>query len=565
MLIPAGKASKMHDTPPLGVKKAGANQGRSCLLEFGPESAWIDFTIAAVAMASYVLWIYAFRYRGLLGEDDLYRMLVGLLDGARTSAQLASANQYGKAFSFGYIAVLYRFAGARTLADPERLMALINAIGFWSAAAGCLCLWLLARMLYGLRAATVAVMLFALSPTDAGAWNQRASDSAGVCAVGSGRMLPAAACTRSARSVACRSRRGLAAGGADGAGGGAAGFSVCGGGARGLSRLAAVSGVRGAAGDCSDAGDGAFFAMKAAWVDSTPGTGRLGPFLEQFIRLKEIPIGAVVIAFELRHGDGCRGRDGRGGDGARAEGHARRIGRENSAAAHCDRAAGVDGAGAGLLDCHPRPARHFILCLAGVSMLTGIMIERRFGARPLAVYAVALGIVAGNQALGAVTGPLILRYAPSKLLALPDGTRHLPRGFPTGTSWGFHRAFVAEELKTEAFAARVRGVCDDKTLVMSLDATQIFAGLYAASYKWSAEEVKLRRFPVWEARINGRAVRVLSESEDGPRMRRPMQWPIRPLADTNWRATRTIFPFTTVRRFRRSGRRRWGARGEVRR
>ena len=115
-------------------------------------------------VGGYVLWTYCFRYRGLLAEDDLYRMLVGLLDGARYGTYLASGSHYGKAFSFGYIAAIYRFADAHTLADPQLLIALINQIGFWAATAGCFFFWLLAWMLYSLRAATVAVIFSPSAP-----------------------------------------------------------------------------------------------------------------------------------------------------------------------------------------------------------------------------------------------------------------------------------------------------------------------------------------------------------------------------------------------------------------
>jgi hypothetical protein len=467
-------------------------------------------------MAGYVLWIYVFRYRGLLGEDDLYRMLVGLLDGARSGAYLASANQYGKAFSFGYIAALYRFADPRTLADPARLIGLINGLGFWSAAAGSLCLWLLARMLYGLRAATVAVMLFALSPMmlELGTSGHPilpafALFAAGACCLvapargARGLFLSFAGAVLLLAGLTARAEVLL-------------GFPfvvVARADFRGWPRFLKCAGQRAIAPALAT---GVFFALKWKFIDSTPGTGRLGPFLAEFIRWKEIPIGVLVLVLNCGIATAVAG--------AMAVGTMAGALRA-APAASAERTALLDLAIGPLAlmapalvfwIANPRPGRHFILCLAGVSMLAGGTIARRFGARTFAVYAVALGIVAGNQALGAVTGPLILMYAPSKLVVLPEHTRHLPRGFPTGTSWGYHRAHVAEQRKTDAFATRVEGVCDERTLVMSLDATQIFAGLYEASGAWSADEVKLRRFPVWEARINGRAVRVLSESEGWP-------------------------------------------------
>jgi hypothetical protein len=164
----------------------------------------------------------------------------------------------------------------------------------------------------------------------------------------------------------------------------------------------------------------------------------------------------------------------------------------------------------------PRPGRHFILCLAGVSILAAWLIQRYVPAQPLLVYALAMGIVIANQALGALTGPFILNHAPSKLVVLPGGARHLPRGVPLGSSWSYHRAFVAEQLRTTAFAKRVRNACDEKTLVLSLNATQIFSDLYEASTPWNAEKVALHRFPILAAHIGGRTVLVLSENEGWP-------------------------------------------------
>jgi hypothetical protein len=170
---------------------------------------------------------------------------------------------------------------------------------------------------------------------------------------------------------------------------------------------------------------------------------------------------------------------------------------------------------------NPRPGHHFILCLAGISILNGGLISRALSARPTLVYALAFGIVAANQAMGALTGPFILKYAPSKLLVLPGNIHRLPRGVPTGSSWGYHRAFVAEQLRTTAFAKSVQNPCDEKTLVLSLDATQIFSDLYSASdspiESWIAREQHLGRFPFMEAQIRGRTVLVLSENEGWPR------------------------------------------------
>jgi hypothetical protein len=501
----------MYETSPPGTKNAGRR-----LLDFGQEPPWIDFFFAVLAMAMFVLWIDTFRYQGLLGEDDLYRVLLGLLDGARYGTHLASASHYGKAFSFGYLAAFYRFADPRTLADPQRLIALINEIGFWAAAAGCFCFWMLAWLLYGLRSATVAVLLFAFSPMmlELGTSGHPILPAFALFAAGSccllfpargvraillaflGSLLLLAALTTRAEVLLAFPFVALAR----------ADF-------RTWPRFLKDAGQRAVAPVLATA---AFFVLKRTYVDSTPGTGHLGPFLEQFIRLKEIPIGVCVFTLSCGIATAVMGLIA-----------VVLIARVVRAAptASAQRAALVHSAigpfvliapALAFWIANPRPGRHFILCLAGVSLLAGWLIPRYVPARPLRVYTLAIGVVCANQALGALTGPLILKYAPSKLVVLPEHTHHLLRGIPTGSSWGYHRALEVEQLQTTAFAKRVRGACDDKTLVMSLDATQIFSDLYAASSAWNAEKLELHRFPILVAHIGGRTVLVLSENEGWP-------------------------------------------------
>jgi len=101
--------STVFETASLRAKDA---EGSSWTWE--PRVSWIDFVFAVLAMAGYALWLYKFGYRGFLAEDDLYSVLVGLLDGARNGTYLASVNHYGKSYSFGYIAALYQFASPHT-------------------------------------------------------------------------------------------------------------------------------------------------------------------------------------------------------------------------------------------------------------------------------------------------------------------------------------------------------------------------------------------------------------------------------------------------------------------
>jgi hypothetical protein len=439
-------------------------------------------------------------------------MLVGLLDGARTGTGLASESHYGKAFSFGYLAAIYRFAEPRTLADPQRLIALMNQIGFWSASAGCFFFWLLARMLYGLRSATVAVILFALSPMmlelgtsghpilpafalfAAGACCLLAPVSGG-CAVLlalSGTLLLTAALTARAEIllafpflVLARTESGT------------------------IPWFLKSTELRALAPALAAA---AFFLLKRVWVDATPGTVGVIQYVTHAMRGAYIPIGVYVFALSC-------------GVATIAAGvialfaMAREARNSEQKVALCQAAAGP------LLLILPallfwianaRPGRHFILCLAGISILAARLLQKRFPARPLLVYAIALSIVLANQAWGALAGPVFLHYAPSKLVLLPDGSHHLPHAMLTGSSWGYHRAFVAEQWRTTAFAQRIEGACDEKTLVLSLEATQILTDLYPASTVWNAERGHLRGFLVREAQLGGRTVKLLSENEGWP-------------------------------------------------
>ena len=128
------------------------------------ESATADYVVAAVSLALFAIWIFVFRFHGVLEEYDLYDVVSGLLDGADSGTKLASPLQYGPSFSFGYIAALYWFVNDRVVRDPNLLIPLVNQIGTWAAIIGAACFWYSTRILYGLRVATIGLILFALSP-----------------------------------------------------------------------------------------------------------------------------------------------------------------------------------------------------------------------------------------------------------------------------------------------------------------------------------------------------------------------------------------------------------------
>ena len=53
------------------------------------QSCYIDVAFATFAVLIFAVIAYSFQYRESLGKSDLYRILVGLLDGKATGSELA--------------------------------------------------------------------------------------------------------------------------------------------------------------------------------------------------------------------------------------------------------------------------------------------------------------------------------------------------------------------------------------------------------------------------------------------------------------------------------------------
>jgi hypothetical protein len=124
----------------------------------------LDTLFACSCIVLFAVAVHAFQYQGLLGEADIYRVLDGMLDGANSGAKLGSDLHYGRDFGFGYILALYAVLPDQVLRDPDRLIPIINDIGFYFTIVGLFFFWLSTRVVYGARAAMVALALFAFSP-----------------------------------------------------------------------------------------------------------------------------------------------------------------------------------------------------------------------------------------------------------------------------------------------------------------------------------------------------------------------------------------------------------------
>ncbi|MGH6834365.1 MAG: hypothetical protein ACREC9_02225 [Methylocella sp.] len=123
-----------------------------------------DRICSAVILILFAVIVHAFQYRGVLGKPDLYRVIAGMMDGAETGSGLGSDLHYGREIGFGYILGLYALIPGEVLRNPDKLIPLINNLGFYSIILGLFFFWLSVCLVHGSRAAMVALALFAFSP-----------------------------------------------------------------------------------------------------------------------------------------------------------------------------------------------------------------------------------------------------------------------------------------------------------------------------------------------------------------------------------------------------------------
>src|ERR1700737_4003145 len=95
-----------------------------------------DILYAGLFFLIFIIYISMFQYHGVFGETDLYRVLIGVIDGAVTGTGYGSELHYGRDFSFGYFGALYEFIPNAILRDPDKLTTLINNTGYYSIIVG---------------------------------------------------------------------------------------------------------------------------------------------------------------------------------------------------------------------------------------------------------------------------------------------------------------------------------------------------------------------------------------------------------------------------------------------
>lgn len=123
----------------------------------------INIALLTAFTAFSAIGLLYYRFDTTLSEYDSYLTAIGLWDGHR-GAGLASPLHYGVWFSYGYVLLLYLWAGASWFDNFTGIAQLMNWVGYWSTL-GCVPLtWIAVSTVYGSAVAWVATLLFLFSP-----------------------------------------------------------------------------------------------------------------------------------------------------------------------------------------------------------------------------------------------------------------------------------------------------------------------------------------------------------------------------------------------------------------
>jgi hypothetical protein len=131
-----------------------------------PESVPTGIPFFLCIAAMFTIIIGYFHYTVEFNEDDLYRVLVGLLNGQATGRWLDDPAQYGIKFGYGYVALVYWLADAHvlTLTPRESLIEAINNIGFAASIVMVALMMASLRAMYGTAVTLFASIVFIFSP-----------------------------------------------------------------------------------------------------------------------------------------------------------------------------------------------------------------------------------------------------------------------------------------------------------------------------------------------------------------------------------------------------------------
>lgn len=455
-----------------------------------PTSLSIDFVCALLFIAVFAMVIYAFRYKDELAEADLYRVLVGLMDGASSGKGLGSDLHYDRDFGFGYLAAFYAFADPATLTDPDRLTALMNQIGFWSMLPGLLFFWCAVRLAHGARAATIALVIFALGPMipEMATSGHQTIPMCGFLFAGATLLfLPATGW----RAVLAATGGGLLL---------LAGMTM-----RGELFLAmpwlvlarvdtssirafVVSGLRRALAPALALV--AFLVLQhvvETKLNSALSTTLGTYFLESYTSLSVGPglvymtvgCGFATVAAAAAAVLYLAWNPRFGRDAPTSRGLAELLG-----------PLALIVVPLLFFLPNPLPTRHFLMPLAGMAMLIGIALARHPAIGRATALGLALAVGAANQVLAEAARLPLLRVNDARSPYLP-----VPIEYPTAThanlgwEWKRHATLLERRERWHAFGDRLLTVCDAHVIVLSDEVEQIFSRLYSGGAHVEAKRI----------------------------------------------------------------------------
>ena len=437
-----------------------------------------DLVIAVVFIVLFAIVTYAFQYRGALAESDLYRVLVGLIDGAVSGDRLASDLHYDRDFGFGYLTAFYAFASPAVLHDPDRLMALMNQIGFWTMLPGLLFFWCAVRLVHGSLAATVALVVLALGPMFpemATSGHQTIPMFAFLCAAATLLFLPLAGWQAVLAAVGGSillliglTMRGelflalpwLVLSRIDGR---SIRAFLLSGLVRSIAPAAALIGflvlqqhVESLVHSTLGSTVTTYFLETYAWSTLKPG------LLYMAVGCGFATVAAALIAVLYLGGSSL---------------HAKRP--TSLPLAELLGPLALIVVPLLFFLPNPIPPRHFLMPLAGMGILVGIALSRRPAIGRALAIGIALAIGVANQALAEAARPALMRQNADHSPYLP-----VPTTYPTtthanlGWEWLRHAALVERRARWQAFGEQLRTSCDTHLIVLSDEVEQLFSRLY---------------------------------------------------------------------------------------
>jgi hypothetical protein len=129
-------------------------------------------------------------------------------------------------------------------------------------------------------------------------------------------------------------------------------------------------------------------------------------------------------------------------------------------------------------------ARHFVLTLAGFSILTGWAITKFYVPRFTPVLASVLSLIAANQVLTEAARPALLRMnAAHSVYRPPPEFRTTFTIAPLGLSWQHHAALDARWHKWDELGDMTATSCEANTVIFSDNAEQLISRFFVAGGK----------------------------------------------------------------------------------